>query len=262
MDRNEKVWAYSNTGTKAHAFVQVWKDKDGNESTQHLRALCRGTIARHKDSIFASKDTLQIRCPNCEKKFDAMHDRAEASMAPVNPYDQVCEGIEPEVAPELPAGTRVAYGKVTGTVSYGERGCVTAPNHPNYGLTYVTVLLDRKDGLKLPRRLFVEELTNMDALHAEALEMDAEETAKAQDAWDDHENSHVEYLADKLTAKAEAETLPRWRYEGYRRDAITGYALSRISGYVNASSGHRARYALDAMFEERGVRLDVLVTPA
>ena len=84
VDRNEKIWTWSNTGTKIHAFVAPWKDKDGNESSNHLRAMCRGTIARHKDTPFAGLNNMvsAFACPRCVTLANAMWDRAEASMEP------------------------------------------------------------------------------------------------------------------------------------------------------------------------------------
>lgn len=82
VDRNEKIWAYSNTGVRAHAFVQAWADKDGKQSTNHLRAMCRGTIARHADSLWHSKSDMAGICTRCETLANAMWDRAEASMQP------------------------------------------------------------------------------------------------------------------------------------------------------------------------------------
>jgi DNA-binding CsgD family transcriptional regulator len=88
-----KVWAWANSGSKVHAFVQL-----GEGMTQHKRAMCRKTIMRSVDAILREKTDAGYPgsiCPNCEKKFNEMIARAEASMEPVNPYDQVCEGIEP-----------------------------------------------------------------------------------------------------------------------------------------------------------------------
>ncbi|GAA3082470.1 hypothetical protein GCM10017562_59970 [Streptomyces roseofulvus] len=96
-DTDTRVWAFANTGRLMHAFTRPWVDAEGNTSAQHLRAECRGTIARHKDSLFVSAASAVPRCKSCEAKWNGYLARLEASMAPVNPYDQVCEGIEPEV---------------------------------------------------------------------------------------------------------------------------------------------------------------------
>lgn len=82
VDRNEKIWAYSNTGTRAHAFVQAWKDNGWSQSGNHLRAMCRGTIARHENSLFYSKSDMAGICTRCETLATAVWDRAEASMQP------------------------------------------------------------------------------------------------------------------------------------------------------------------------------------
>ena len=232
MDRNEKIWAYSSTGTKTHAFVQAWRDKDGKESTNHLRALCRGTIARHKESTFIAHPEVIGVCGACEKKAEEMYARAEASMEPatethdlgyVAPVQEPADEADP--APEFPVGTRVAtkYEGV-GTVVDGDRGRVKNPNHPNYGLVYVTVLFYGRGTQPRHRsRVFVASLTNLDALHAEALETDAEETAKV------------------TPAPVEPATPMRWRYTADLMSTDPGKPLtSRIGGYVTAPTRLRA----------------------
>lgn len=80
---NDKIWAYSNTGNLAHAFVAPWTDKDGNESSEHLRAMCRKTIARHAFGSFNERKHMLLGlCANCVKLADAMHDRYDASLEP------------------------------------------------------------------------------------------------------------------------------------------------------------------------------------
>lgn len=139
--RNEEIWAYSGTGTKVHAFV-------GDASYEnHNRALCNKRITRTKDSLFESLKVKQRRgsviCTRCVKLAEEMWDRAEASVQAVNPYDQVCEGVV----------TEEGAAKVAEAVS------------------------------QLPDELAVLDALNsqvvMDALHAEAIEMDAVETTKA-----------------------------------------------------------------------------------
>lgn len=74
------VFAPSNTGTKAHAFLGSRGAKDGN-----LRAACRVTIQRSVSSTFISLDrarTFYSVCENCVKLFLEAEARAEASMQP------------------------------------------------------------------------------------------------------------------------------------------------------------------------------------
>ena len=244
MDRNEGIWAYSNTGTKAHAFVQT--DDNGNR-----RAMCRATIVRSESAIFHRKTDLVGTCTRCATLACAMYDRAEASMAPATEaHDlghvaQVAEtpADETDPAPELPVGARiVARNGEFGTVTEGQRGRVTTKNHPNYGLAYVSVLLDGV-GTRLPRRsrLFVEELTNLDALHAEALETDAEETAKG------------------TPAPVEPSTPQRWRYTA---DLKADGSVSRIGGYVTAPTRLRALYEVRNAHKTDGTYIhDLILTP-
>ena len=322
MDRNEKIWAYSNTGTKAHAFVQAWKDKDGKESSNYLRALCRGTIARHADATFVGKQFVVGHCTRCVTLAEEMYDRAEASMEPatethdlgyvamVNEVKTVdtltddardrlqdefdaavarnqagpccdhatmyhgaqgcdlCEcstprdatpahgglaapaATETDPAPEFPVGTRIAtkYEGV-GTVVDGDRGRVKNPDHPNYGLAYVTVLFYGRGTQPRHRsRVFVASLTNLDALHAEALETDAEETAKV------------------TPAPVEPSTPMRWRYTADLMSTDPGKPLtSRIGGYVTAPTWVAARARVRDIY--RGTQTtayvldDLILTP-
>ncbi|WP_435187020.1 hypothetical protein [Streptomyces sp. bgisy126] len=97
---NARVWAMANTGNLFHAFVAPWTDENGNESTQHLRAMCRGTIARHKDSVFYRKAELYKICTRCEAKWDAHIARVERSMEPLQPCESVAAfGAAPVEAP-------------------------------------------------------------------------------------------------------------------------------------------------------------------
>lgn len=80
---NDKIWAYSNTGNLAHAFVQVWADKDGNESSEHLRAMCRKTIARHASTRYEERKFMLLGlCANCVKLADAHQARIEDADRP------------------------------------------------------------------------------------------------------------------------------------------------------------------------------------
>jgi DNA-binding CsgD family transcriptional regulator len=77
---NTAVWAWANTGSKVHAFVQMMEG-----SVNHKRAMCRKTITRNADAIFRERTDTGYPgsiCPNCEKKFDELIARAEASMMP------------------------------------------------------------------------------------------------------------------------------------------------------------------------------------
>lgn len=173
--RNEEIWAYSGTGTKVHAFV-------GDASYEiHNRALCNKRITRTKGSLFESLKVKQRRvspiCSSCLKKAEEMWDRAEASMQAVNPYDQVCEGVVTEEG-----AARVAEDKPKPVPADMNRELLRQAQI----VAEVTRELFPKSVRtvsQLPDELAVLDALNgqvvMDALHAEAIEMDAVETAKA-----------------------------------------------------------------------------------
>ena len=96
-DRNEKVWAWANTGSKVHAFVQ-------SAGLGRLRAMCRSNITRTSDSLFYGRNDRNVfsACIRCETLANARWDRVDASMEPVDAYDQVCEGIVTEPAAQTP----------------------------------------------------------------------------------------------------------------------------------------------------------------
>ena len=101
-----RVFAPSNTGTKAHAFLGSRGAKPGN-----LRAACRVTIQRSTDSTFVSLDRARkfyTVCDNCVKLYKAAEDRADNSMQPateaddlgyVAPVDERTEQPQPERTP-------------------------------------------------------------------------------------------------------------------------------------------------------------------
>ncbi|AWN08425.1 hypothetical protein SEA_SALETE_65 [Streptomyces phage Salete] len=104
---NTDVFAPSNTGTKAHAFLGSRGAKDGN-----LRAACRVTIQRSISATFISLDRARkfySVCDTCVKLFLAAEDRAEASMQPateahdfgyVAPVDERTETEPADAAPQ------------------------------------------------------------------------------------------------------------------------------------------------------------------
>lgn len=74
------VFAPSNTGTKAHAFLGARGAKDGN-----LRAACRVTIQRSVSATFTSLANARkfySVCESCVKLYAEAEARAEASMQP------------------------------------------------------------------------------------------------------------------------------------------------------------------------------------
>jgi hypothetical protein len=294
VDRNEKIWTLSNTGTKMHAFVQVWKDKDGNEHADHLRAMCRGTIARSADTRFMSRDeTYAGVCPRCEKLAEAMWDRAEASMQPAteasmqpvteasmqpateaqdrgyvapagkftdtqrdsmqDAFDAavaVSQGVAVieddhadalktnskranDPAPEFPAGTRVALSNGWhGTVLEEDRGVLSNILTNKRPQPYVRVAVDQQPGVGYhPATLLkvTSSLTNLDALHAEALEMDAAETPEPQ---------RFHYRAVLATSG--------------------GTPLDGIEGYINAIDRDAAEDALKERYQTDLIRLTSL----
>lgn len=126
MQRNEKVWAYSSTGTRVHAFVQQHAT-----GTDHLRALCRGNIARHKTAIFKEFSEFGLICPNCMTKFMDGVNRYEASMEPAteaHDLGHVVVRTEPETSPEKskddrpqPEETKELPARVQNFVTYAKK---------------------------------------------------------------------------------------------------------------------------------------------
>lgn len=85
---DNRVFAPSNTGTKAHAFLGSRGAKPGN-----LRAACRTTIQRAATgTTFISLDRARkfyTVCDNCVKLFLAAEDRADNSMRPATEADDL-----------------------------------------------------------------------------------------------------------------------------------------------------------------------------
>ncbi|MFJ7069330.1 hypothetical protein [Streptomyces sp. NPDC101115] len=79
------VWAYANTGNRAHAFLSPAENRPG-----YLRAACRKNIERAETSIFHKRETFVLICHACETKWDAHRARVEESTAPMQP----CESFE------------------------------------------------------------------------------------------------------------------------------------------------------------------------
>jgi hypothetical protein len=81
VDRNEKIWAVVNGGAKLHAFVQA-----GREG--RVRAMCRESYQIVDSALMRGLDDLySAPCTRCLKLAEAMWDRAEASMAPVDTHE-------------------------------------------------------------------------------------------------------------------------------------------------------------------------------
>jgi hypothetical protein len=81
------VFAPSNTGTQAHAFLGSRGAKPGN-----LRAACRVTIQRSVSATFtslASARKFYSVCESCVKLYLAAEARAEASMQPATEADDL-----------------------------------------------------------------------------------------------------------------------------------------------------------------------------
>lgn len=104
MSANDtRVWAPSNTGTKAHAFLGSRGAKEGN-----LRAVCRTTIQRSTDATFVDQPRARkfyTLCDNCVKLYAEAEARADHSMRPateaddlgyVAPVDERTETEQPE----------------------------------------------------------------------------------------------------------------------------------------------------------------------
>lgn len=276
VDRNEKIWAFSNTGTKMHAFVQL-------AGEGRKRAMCRSTIARNADATFTTANHAVGVCPRCEKLAQAMWDRAEASMQPATEAqdlgyvapagkftdtqrnsmqdafdaavaasqvgtviegtpvidDDHAEALKTnskranDPAPEFPAGTRVALSNGWhGTVLEEDRGVLSNILTNKRPQPYVRVAVDQQPGVGYhPATLLkvTSYLTNLDALHAEALEMDAAETPKPQ---------RFHYRAVLATSG--------------------GTPLDGIEGYINAIDRDAAEVALQERYQTDLIRLTSL----
>jgi DNA-directed RNA polymerase subunit N (RpoN/RPB10) len=117
VDRNDThVWARSNTGMRAHAFLRT------NEFGQHVAA-CRKTIVRESSARMhpAEAFSLLTRCGVCEKLHNEYLDRIEASMAPATEADdlgyvhteveQVTEPVADQAPEDVAAGTEAECGR-------------------------------------------------------------------------------------------------------------------------------------------------------
>lgn len=87
---NEKTWALTETGTTFHSF-----DGDYGVCRKNMKV---GTAQhfRTREAAQHAVDTTRVgftMCKRCVKLEDEHLARVEASMEPVNPYDQECEGI-------------------------------------------------------------------------------------------------------------------------------------------------------------------------
>lgn len=97
-DTNGKTWARSEFGETFHSF------------SPSGTAICRKNIrwssyaSVHPEYLRTEAEVDQVvdaslgyrKCVNCATKEQQHRDRSAASMAPVNPLDQVCEGVLPE----------------------------------------------------------------------------------------------------------------------------------------------------------------------
>jgi len=85
MDRNDThVWAYSNTGTRAHAFLRTAEDG-------RLVAACRKTTTREASALMYPAEAFSelTRCGICEKAHRSYLARVESSMAPATESDDL-----------------------------------------------------------------------------------------------------------------------------------------------------------------------------
>lgn len=149
VDRNEKIWAESNTGTRMHAFVQ--SGTDGN-----LRAMCRSTIERSTKARYVGKDEAFLICARCVKLANAMWDRAEASLEQADPYSDGFHTVD-ETTADANRET--------------EKKPATIPADMNREL-----LRQSRAVAEVHKRLF---LSDIDATHAEALAEDEARTKAA-----------------------------------------------------------------------------------
>lgn len=87
---SENTWGRTETGNVFHNFGAVHAECRKNiKRTEGLRSRASAETA--------SNLPLGLRmCKRCVQLDDEFQARVEASMAPVNPYDQVCEGVVTE----------------------------------------------------------------------------------------------------------------------------------------------------------------------
>ena len=164
---NDKIWAYSNTGNLAHAFVAPWIDRFGNKSDDHLRAMCRKTIDRSAYTLFQERKRMLLGlCANCVKLADAMHDRYDASLEPAT---------EAHDLGYFPTGDADSLGNEQRKRLQAGFDAAVAAHHASPAAETVTIQGQPVETLADAEAMLVRELRAevQDAAHAEALEMDA-----------------------------------------------------------------------------------------
>lgn len=242
MDRNGKIWAYSNTGTKAHAFIQ-----SAGEGSK--RAVCRASITRSSDATFVRKAMVVGICGACEKKVTAMYDRAEASMQPateshdlgyVAPAGKFTDTQRDAMQDEFDAVVAAAQAPKadeaeTATESH-ELETATVAKFTDALRDAVQTFSSLRSPIASASSAFGAwaETANLDALHAEALEMDELETARA--------------------AAREPQRFHYWAVLA----TTGGTPLDGIEGYINALDRDAAEAALQERYQTDLIRLTSL----
>lgn len=209
VDRNEKIWAESNTGTRMHAFVQ--SGTDGN-----LRAMCRSTIERSTGARYVGKDEAFLICSRCVKLAVAMWNRAEASMEQADPYSD-------------------GFHTVDETTADANRETEKKPVAISADMNR-ELLRQARAVAEAHKRLFPSDI---DATHAEALEMDAAGEALTA--------AH----RDAMTLLEPEEKPKRWHYECHVVNTDNRF-LAKYRGYMTDTQAIRV---------ERRVR-DIYGTPS
>lgn len=215
VDRNEKIWAESNTGTRMHAFVQP--GTDGN-----LRAMCRSTIERSTGARYVGKDKAFLICSRCVKLAVAMWNRAEASMEQADPYSD-------------------GFHTVDETTADANRETEKKP------------AVEADDVWADYERSHAEYLANkqLDAAHAEALEMDAAGEALTA--------AH----RDAMTLLEPEEKPKRWHYTCHAVNTGNQF-LGKYQGYMTDTQAiHVERRVRDIYGTPPGIRLtNFVIRPA
>lgn len=143
------VFAPSNTGTKAHAFLGSRGAKDGN-----VRAACRVTIQRSVSATFISLDRARkfySVCDACVKLYQAAEDRAEASMQPATEAQDLGYVAPVDERTEQPAAER--YGLAVGGLTfYAKQTEATPIAAPLVDLSTEDGTLKMANGDELTRR--------------------------------------------------------------------------------------------------------------
>lgn len=231
MDRNEKIWAAANTGTKVHGYVQI---SDIITGGGFKRALCRKTTLREVGARFVRLDQVPFGvCTRCRKLAEAMWARAEASMQPATEAhdlgyaepvgNQTGDVIEEAHAEALTEDGEQTAEAVLAWLSETSTSDMDAPH------------AEDRVADKVKARITGRKPLDMDALHAEALAEDLSRTLR------ELVKIHGAAAVDRTLEQVSDENEPpaRWYYRA-RRVTRPGEFLGVVEGYVTAPDASTA----------------------